>query len=86
MIASLVALSAANMRVNRSCCWSATAFSFARSKLSSANDTFSAIRASNAMISSSSAQDLLTKNSSTPTLRPPLVRGTATQAITPVSR
>ena len=45
MIASLVALSAANMRVNRFFCSSALAFALARSKLSSANETFSAIRA-----------------------------------------
>ena len=81
MIASLVALSAANMRVRRSFCASAFAFSSARSKLSSANDTFSAIRASSATISSSAAQDLPTKNSRTPTLSPALIRGTATQAI-----
>ena len=85
MIASLVALSAANIRVSRSFCSSALAFSFARSKLSSANETFSAIRASSAMISSSTAHDLPTKNVRTPTLSPALIRGTATQATTPVS-
>ena len=46
MIASLVALSAANMRVRRSFCSSVLAFSSARSKLSSANDTLSASRCS----------------------------------------
>ena len=76
MIASLVALSAANIRVNRSFCSSAFAFAFARSKLSSANETFSAIRASSAMISSSAAHDLPTKNITTPTLCPALIRGT----------
>src|SRR5258705_6028109 len=61
MIASLVALSAANIRDSRSFCWSALAFSLARSKLSSATETLSAIRASRAMISSSAAQLLPTK-------------------------
>ena len=45
-IASLVALSAANMRVRRSFCSSVLAFSSARSKFSSANDTLSASRCS----------------------------------------
>ena len=84
MIASLVALSAANMRVSRSFCSSAFVFSAARSKFSSAKETFSAIRDSTATISSSAAQDLPTKNISTPTLLPNLIRGTATQATTPV--
>ena len=53
MMASLVALSAANIRVRRSFCASVFAFSAARSKLSSATETFSAMRAISAMISSS---------------------------------
>ena len=67
-IASLVALSAASMRASRSFWASALAFSLARSKLSSANETFSAIRAISATISSSSAHVLPTKNSNTPML------------------
>jgi hypothetical protein len=47
MIASLVALSAANIRPSRSFCSSVLAFSSARSKFSSANDTLSASRRSN---------------------------------------
>ena len=85
-IASLVALSAASMRPRRSFWASALAFSPARSKFSSANETFSAIRAISAMISSSSAHDFPTKNISTPMLSPALISGTATQAVTPVSR
>ena len=46
MIASLVAPSAANMRVRRSFCSSVFAFSSARSKLPSAKDTLSASRCS----------------------------------------
>ena len=41
MIASLVALSAANIRASRSFCSSVLAFSSARSKFSSANETLS---------------------------------------------
>src|SRR5216683_7665303 len=70
MIASLVALRDANIRARRSVSWSAFAFLSARSKLSRANETFSASRASSATISLSAAQDLLTKNSNTPTLLP----------------
>src|SRR5467141_778264 len=72
MIASLVALRASNIPVRRSFCFSALAFSSARSKLSRANETFSAIRAKSSMISLSAAQDLLTKNINTPTLLPAL--------------
>ncbi len=85
-IASLVVLSAPSMRASRSFWASAFAFSLARSKFSSANETFSAIRAISATTSSSSAHDLPTKNISTPTLCPDLISGTATQAVTPVSR
>jgi len=46
MIASLVALSAASMRVRRSFWTSVLALSSARSKFSSANDTLSANRCS----------------------------------------
>ena len=74
------------MRVSRSFWASALAFSLARSKLSSANETFSAIRAISATISSSSAHSFPTKNINTPTLSSALIRGTATQAVTPVSR
>jgi len=86
MIASLVALNAANIRDSRSFCWSALAFSLACSKLSGATETFSAIRANSATISSSAAQFLPTKNINTPMLLPNLVSGSATQAMTPVSR
>ena len=86
VIASFAALSAANMRVVRSRCSSALAFSAARSKLSSAKETFSAMRENSAMISSSVAHARPTKNISTPMLLPPLIMGTATQAMTPASR
>ncbi len=85
MIASLVALSAANMRESRSFCASALAFSLARSKLSSATDTFSAIRAISAMTSSSVLHSFPTKKIKTPMILPSLVSGTATQAMTPAS-
>ena len=48
-IASLVALSAASMRVRRSFCSSVFAFSSARSNVSSANDTLSASRCSSSV-------------------------------------
>ena len=86
MIASLVALSAANIRASRSSCSSTFAFSSARSKFSRANETFSPIRASSAMISLSAAQAWLTQNIKTPMLLRNLTSGTATQATIPRSR
>ena len=85
-IASLVVLRADSMRASRSFWASVFAFSLARSKFSRANETFSAIRAISATISSSSAHDSPTKNINTPTLWPDLISGSATQAVAPVSR
>src|ERR1700686_5315252 len=81
MIASLVALSASSMPARRSFCLSALAFSSARSKFSSATDTFSAMRPISAMISSSLAQDFSIRNSSTPMLLPALMSGSGFSAV-----
>ncbi len=70
MIASLVALSAANMRDSRSFCSSARAFSSARSKLASANDTFSASRCNSAIISGLKVPNSLERNTSAPIASP----------------
>ena len=67
MIASLVSLSAANMRVSRSFCSSALAFSSARSKLSSAKETFSASLSSSSTNSGVNASFSGRENSITPT-------------------
>ncbi len=86
MIASLVALSAANMRDSRSFCSSARAFSSARSKLASANDTFSASRCNSAIISGLKVPNSLDRNTSAPIASPFLSNGNAAPDLLPLSR
>jgi len=71
MIASLVALSAANIRLSRSFCSSVFCFSSTRSKLSRANETFSASLPRSSTRSSVNAASSQERKRSTPTALSP---------------
>ena len=86
IIASLVALSAASIRVRRSFCSSVLAFSSARSKLPSAKDTLSASRCSSSANSGVNVSICEEINSITPTDCPSTSSGNAAPDLAPSLR
>ena len=86
MIASLVALSAANMRVKRSFWTSVLVFSSARSKFSSANETLSTSRCSSSANSGVNVSFSRDMKDITPTICPCTHRGNEAPEFVPSLR